>query len=594
MPRIHLLSDALISQIAAGEVVERPASVVKELVENALDAGARDLRVELEAGGRRLVRVADDGSGMDREDALLAFDRHATSKIAAFDDLQRVGTLGFRGEALAAIAAVSRVELTTAAGPPGGWRVRIEGGRVLAAEPAARARGTTLAVSSLFFNVPARRKFLKSAATELRRAVEVVQGYCLARPEVRFELRHEGRLLVDAPPAGEGGEGRRERIRQLFGELAGELIALPAGGCGGERIGGFVGRPGTARGRRSFLFVNGRLLRDRALLAAFFGAVRDEWRSEEAPALFLFLDVPAADVDVNVHPQKAEVRFRDPSFADRVREVLRVGLREGREETAAPLRALGALAARPSWEGLGGSFAAAAGAAVEVGEPASGWPAPSSTGLPRIAEARLATPQPVPLSGPLRTSLRLLGQYKGALLLLEAPEALLLLDQHAAHERILYERVAASLAAARPAAQRLLSPRLLVLGPVEALRLRELLPSLGEVGFLLEPLSGNDLALVAAPAALGEEEAEAMLLHLAGEEGGERDAAGLRRRLLDGVAASTACRAAIKIHRPLSQAEMESLVSQLFACEDPYSCPHGRPTLLEMRDAELERRFARR
>jgi DNA mismatch repair protein MutL len=600
--RIHLLPDALVSQIAAGEVVERPASIVKELLENSLDAGAGDLAVELEAGGRRLVRVVDDGSGMGRDDAVLAFDRHATSKIAGFDDLQRVATLGFRGEALAAIAAVARVELLTAEGPPGGWRVRLEGGRVLGAEPAARGRGTTITVTSLFFNVPARRKFLKAASTELRRAVEVVQGYSLARPEVRFQLRHEGRLLLDAPPAGEGAEGRRERIRQLFGDLAGELLELPAAGRDGERIAGLVGRPGTARGRRAFLFVNGRLLRDRTLLAAFYGAVREEWRSDEAPALFLFLDVPAEEVDVNVHPQKAEVRFRDPSFADRVREVLRAGLREGRSETPAPLRTLGALPALPAWEGLGATLSSPDGTG-EVGEEPAVWPGGGGWGATmRIAEPRLTMPQPVPLSGPLRTSLRLLGQYKGALLLIEAPEALLLLDQHAAHERILYERVGRSLAAARPVAQRLLSPRLLSLGPVEALRLRELLAPLAEVGFLLEPLSGNDLALVAAPAALGEEEAAGLLLHLAGEEAGEeaggkrgaRDPATLRRRLLDGVAASTACRAAIKIHRPLPQQEMEALVSQLFACADPYSCPHGRPTLLEMRDAELERRFARR
>ena len=609
-PRIRLLPDTLVSQIAAGEVVERPASVVKELLENALDAGATDLAIDLEAGGRRLVRVADDGSGMGRDDAVLAFDRHATSKIAVFEDLLGVGTLGFRGEALAAIAAVSRVELLTADGSGEGWRVRMEGGRVLGAEPAARARGTTVAVTSLFFNVPARRKFLKVPGTELRRAVEVVQGYCLACPQARFTLRHEGRTLLDAPPAGEGAEGQRERIRQLFGDaLAGELLELPGGSRRGEAVRGFVGRPGTARGRRIFLFVNGRLLRDRALLAAFYGAVREEWKSEDAPALFLFLDLPPEEVDVNVHPQKAEVRFRDPGFPERVRESLRRGLRAARGEAAAPLRELGSFPAPPAWEGPGGgdwgrgAWGAeqpldAAGVATLVGEPAAAFGlAPPAAGA-RLAEAHYAPAQPVPLSGTGRRSLRLLGQYKGALLLLEAPEALLLLDQHAAHERVLYERLARSLAAERPAVQRLLSPRLLALGPAEGLRLAELAPALAEVGFLVEPLSGSDLALHGIPAALDLGEAERILLDLSGEDaasaGRPPTAEALRARLLDGLAAGGACRAAIKIHRPLALEEMQRLVSDLFACSDPFSCPHGRPTLLEMRDAELERRFARR
>ena len=640
--RIRLLSDQLVSQIAAGEVVERPASVVKELVENALDAGAGEVTVELEAGGRRRIRVADDGSGMGRDDALLAFDRHATSKIAAFDDLLRVATLGFRGEALASIAAVSRVEIVTAeASPTGGvepgWRVRIDGGRVLGVEPASRAHGTTIEVASLFFNVPARRKFLKTASTELRRAVEVVQGYCLTRPEVHFELRHEGRTLVAAPAAGAGEAGARERIRQLFGPaVADDLVEIATARRGGETIAGFVGRPASARARRLFVFVNGRLLRDRTLLAAYYGAVREEWRSEETPSLFLFLAVPPEEVDVNVHPQKSEVRFRDPGLQERVRSALREALRRARGDAEAPLRAVRSLGAPPSWEGLGGAasfdelerrhpvpaswsgsiyeplgsdpfgrsaapaegaepFAQSATAAAEVAEPLVGWPS-ADRAPSKIAEVRYPAPAPVPLSGPGggRASLHLLGQYKGALLLLEAPDALLLLDQHAAHERVLYERLARALATGTPAVQRLLVPRLLPLGPAEALRLGELAPELTPLGFHLEPLSGGDLALTAAPAVLSLDDAEALLLHLAGEEEGPGDTARLRERVLGSVAASQACRGAIKIHRPLSGAEMEQLVSQLLACDDPYTCPHGRPTILEMRDAELERRFWRR
>ncbi|HEX2164755.1 MAG TPA: DNA mismatch repair endonuclease MutL, partial [Thermoanaerobaculia bacterium] len=352
MPRIRLLPDPLVSQIAAGEVVERPASVVKELVENALDAGAREVRVELEAGGKRRIVVSDDGSGMGREDALLAFDRHATSKIGSFEDLERVATLGFRGEALSSIAAVARVELVTAESPGDGHRVAIEAGRVRAAEPAAHPRGTRVSVASLFFSVPARRKFLKAPATELRRALEVVQGYALARPDVRFTVVHEGRTLLDALPAAASpvadAEAARRRIAQVFGDaFGGELVPLPEGGpAGPERVWGLVGPPSTARGRRQFVFVDRRLLRDRAVLAAFYRAVRDTWRGEDFPALFLFLDLPPGEVDVNVHPQKAEVRFRDPRLVDRLEERLRRGLEAARGEEPAPLRTpLGAPAA---------------------------------------------------------------------------------------------------------------------------------------------------------------------------------------------------------------------------------------------------------
>ncbi|MBZ0112050.1 MAG: DNA mismatch repair endonuclease MutL, partial [Thermoanaerobaculia bacterium] len=343
------------SQIAAGEVVERPASVVKELIENSLDAGSKEIAIDLEVGGKRLIRISDDGIGMGKEDSLLAFDQHATSKIKDFDDLQRVGTLGFRGEALASIAAVAKVELLTAEAPGEGWRVRIEGSRVRQVEPAARARGTTLEIASLFFNVPARRKFLKTPPTEMRRCVEVVQGYCLACPDVTFRLRHEGRTVVDAVATSLDAEGLRQRIRQLFGEsLAEALVELPAGGSSGESIRGFVGRRETSKGRRLFIFVNGRLIRDRQVLAAYYRAVREEWKHDDYPSLFLFLGVPPEDLDVNVHPQKTEVRFRDSSFVHRVSQAIRRGLREARGEEEAPLREAWGAADRPlAWSGLG-------------------------------------------------------------------------------------------------------------------------------------------------------------------------------------------------------------------------------------------------
>ncbi len=641
MARIHHLSDTLISQIAAGEVVERPASVVKELVENALDAGAREVRVELEAGGKQRITVADDGCGMDRDDALLAFDRHATSKIGSFEDLEQVATLGFRGEALATIGAVSRLELTTAERPGEGTRVAIEGGRVAAAEPFARTRGTTITVRSLFWNVPARRKFLKSSDTELRRALECVQGYALARPEVRFTVLHDGRPLLDALAA-EGDEpglvmaGAVRRIGQIFGEpFARQLAEIPLvplsdtlNGRDGEVISGLIGAPTTARGRRHFTFVNRRLLRDRAILATFYRAVREEWRSDDFPALFLFLDVPPTEVDVNVHPQKAEVRFRDPGFLGRVERSLRRGLERARGEEAAPLRDLSTSSpAAPlgafSWQGLGGRKPFEPGplswrGASEIAErprtselwtPSPPNPSDSPTPL-NPDESRLATAAyapiaeraAVPLSGRSgeRRPFRLLGQYKGTLILLEGPDGLYLIDQHVAHERILFERLRRSLAATSRAAQRLVHPILLELSAAERLRLLEIAPALEKAGFCLVELSGSEVGLTSLPAVLSADEGEKLLRSLASSAIGGGDLEGaegaeiLSRQILDALAATQSCKSAIKMHHPLAPLEMEVLVAELFAAENPYACPHGRPIVLQMTDADLERRFGRR
>jgi len=610
MARIHLLPDFLANQIAAGEVVERPASVVKELVENALDAGAREIELQLEHGGKSRIQVSDDGSGMGRDDALLAFDRHATSKISSFDDLERVATLGFRGEALASIASVARVELTTAEQPGDGHRVAIEGGRVRVVEPMARPRGTTLDIRSLFFNVPARRKFLKSPQTELRRCLEVVQGYALARPDVRFLVLHEGRILLDVLPAGTAGP--RERIGQIFGsELAGRLVEIPGDviaevGRDGERISGFIGDPETARGRRQMVFVNRRMLRDRAVLAAFYRAVREEWRSEDFPALFLFLEVPPEEVDVNVHPQKAEVRFRDPGLIDRIYDAFRRGLERARGEEAAPLRPPTAEPYVPfAWQGLGQM------AQPEVWrrDPQTDLPvqvtgtSTAGADLPWSSE-RLAAPSyapiqraMVPLSGRHGEArpFRLLGRYKGTLILLEGPDGLYLIDQHVAHERILYERLRRSLASEITPVQHLLTPPLLELAPAERLRLLELAASLDACGFGLASLSGNTLALTSVPAVLTAAEAEPLLRALANEDHETAAAAeDLRRRILEALAASLACKSAVKMHHPLAPLEMEALVGELFAAEQPYACPHGRPIVLQMSDADLERRFGRR
>ncbi len=462
MSKIRILDDRLISQIAAGEVVERPASVLKETLENALDASADRVEVELSAGGRERLVVRDNGAGMSGDDALLAFDRHATSKIATFDDLEHVATLGFRGEALSSIAAVAKVELLTAVRPGEGHRVRIEGGRVLAAEPAAAPRGTTIDVAELFWNVPARRKFLKTPPTELRRCLEVVQGYALARPEVGFRVLHEGREVLRTEATGEGDAGRLERIAQLFGaELAAKLVALPAT----AEVGGWVGNRATVRGRRLFVFVNRRLVRDRAILAVFYRAVRDEWQSDRFPALFLFLDLPPEEVDVNVHPQKSEVRFRDPGLLGRITRVLRGGLLSARGEEPAPLReAGGGPPGSLRWEGLG------SGGGSLLADPWTPWVGNDIRGIRDVREGResapklaeigygAAPPSTVPLSRGGSGSLRLLGQYKGALILVEAADSLLLVDQHAAHERVLYERFRRHLLERSTHSQKLLVP----------------------------------------------------------------------------------------------------------------------------------------
>jgi DNA mismatch repair protein MutL len=604
--RIRILPDRLVSQIAAGEVVERPASVVKELVENALDAGATRIEIDLEGGGRQRIRVADDGTGMERDDALLAFDRHATSKIASMEDLEKVTTLGFRGEALATIAAVAKLELTTATSPGEGTRVLFEGGRILTVEPVARTRGTTIDVASLFFNVPARRKFLKSRETELRRCVEVVEGYVLARPDVSFRVRSEGRVLVEVSQQTAGPELQTDALRGRIGEVFGEaleklLVEVEGSGrfeASSARVAfGFVGSPATARGaRRSFIFVNRRLVRDRAVLATFYRAVRDEWRSDEFPALFLFIELLPDEVDVNVHPQKAEVRFRDPRLMDRLGEQLRLALARARGEEAAPLRTTTSLSEAPfAWEGFGGrSFQAAGDLASEVRESAGA--AGTAGQAVHLAELSLAPLDraPVPLSGRGGETrrFRLLGQYKGALVLLEGPDGLYLIDQHVAHERVLYERLRRSLGEARAAAQRLVAPLVLELSRAERMRLVELAPALEPAGFEISELSGGSVAVAATPAVLSPAEAEALLLRLAAD--GEASAENLAERILDDFAASLACKAAVKMHHALSAEKLEALISELFAAENPYACPHGRPVVLQLTDADLERRFGRR
>ncbi len=609
MTRIRRLPEPLIDQIAAGEVVERPASIVKELVENSLDAGATTVEVRLDDGGKARILVEDDGSGMTSEDARLAFARHATSKIATFDDLLQVGTLGFRGEALASIASVARVELVTAESNGEGVRVLFEGGREVAFEPAARARGTSIEVSSLFYNVPARREFLKSAASEVRRVNEVLQGYALVRPEIGFEVRHGGRRLLRAARAGTGAEGVRRRVGQIFGEAVAEDLVAMDRAVGPGRAWGFVGGPETVRGRRYFVFVNGRMLRDKAILSTFYRAVRDTWKGDKFPALFLFLDLPPDAVDVNVHPQKAEVRFRDNAIASDLYRALRAALELGLGEGEAPARPLGPLGTASGgelpplgWQGLGGRYrlrrdpevGSPAGEVREVTTmPEAHGPGSSGDSLARVSYAP-EPPRRVPLSGRSGDdrSLRLLGQYKGTLVLLEGEDGLYIVDQHVAHERILFERLRTELAREVPKSQRLLDSVLLELAPAESARLEELAAELEESGFELSFLHDGSVAVAAVPVVLKPREAEALLMRLAASSPSGQGT--VAEQILDALAASMACKRAVKMHEALSVDEMEAMIAELFGTDSPFACPHGRPTILKMSDADLESRFGRR
>ncbi len=606
MPRIRPLPDVLISQIAAGEVVERPASILKELVENALDAGATKLEVVLERGGLERIRVEDNGYGMDRDDALLAFDRHTTSKIASAIDLERIVTLGFRGEALASIAAVSEVRLETAPEGEPGTRVRIAGGQVRTVEPCVRDRGTTVEVEQLFFNVPARRKFLKSPETELRRAVEILESYALARPEVGMVVNHGSRPLLRLPestaPEGAALDATRERLQRIYGkELATGLVpfgSVPFATVSGASasLWGLLGRPGLPARRRALLFVNRRWVRDRQLLQVFYRAVRQEWKSEEFPFLVLFVELSPSEVDVNVHPQKSEVRFRDPAIFAHLEGTLGRALREARQAPE-----IGARAGT-----LSSSYKSSGATETWIREPHSVRSSTASGGGSGSAATspfpgRLALPlfvplerKPVPLTGRSGTpgSVRLLAQYRGSILILEGPDGLMLVDQHAAHERVLFERFRRELEHSNVPRQARLEPLVIEVSASERLALEAREGELEQLGFELSWLRDRLVAVRSAPAGIGESELRVLLAGAAASA--ERDVAGLRRALLEAWASASACRAAIKIHHLLAPEALETLVAELFASEDPWACPHGRPTVLYISDAELERRFGRR
>ncbi len=565
MRSIRKLPDNLVNQIAAGEVVERPSAVVKELVENALDAGAASVEVILQAGGRRRVRVVDDGCGMSPEDARLALERHATSKIAAQEDLAAIETLGFRGEALPAIASVSRMALTTSTGEDEAFRLEMEGGALRREGPAARARGTTVDIEDLFFNTPARAKFLRTPATELARSTEVVHACALARPDVRFRLEHDGRELLMAPPAPD----LRHRVRQIFGQNLAEGLIPVTSGRSPLSVSGYVSRPAFSRGSRSaqFLFVNGRLIADRSLSHAIGQACRPQFPRERHPALFLFLEVPLDQVDVNVHPAKREVRFGTPGA---IHQLLRRGLEEALVK-GRPVQAL------PSTEDDPPS---AHGNAVSeaVQDYLAGDP-------PRSSE-ELALPQP-------GTALRVLGQLHDTYIVVEDDEGLLLVDQHAAHERVLYDDYRQELKTRTVAVQSLLFPVTVEVPPAGAARFEQAVDRLGGLGFTVE-VFGVDAFLVRGVPAIAAGVDAARLVQdlvdqLSDQEGGDDALEQLEHK----VAALASCHASVRAGMRLDDGRARHVVHSLFSGDHALTCPHGRPAVLRYSRETIEKAFLR-
>jgi DNA mismatch repair protein MutL len=695
MGRIRVLSDQVANQIAAGEVVDRPASVVKELLENSLDAGATRIRVEVEAGGRKLIRVTDNGCGMNRDDALLAFERHATSKLRTADDLLSIATLGFRGEALPSIASVSRVLLETGDGDaagtsPTGTRIEIAGGRILRVEDAALPHGTSITIQDLFFNTPARRKFLRAESTELAHVVALVTHYALVHADKYFELLSASHTLLQAPPVSRAAE----RIYQIFGaETLEQLLPVaaesplerpglpepppwkrdlqrdpeePARIPGTLRLSGFFSKPELQKLNRNsiYIFVNKRLIRDRLLLHAISEAYRNILPPTSFPVVLLFLEIPAEEVDVNVHPAKTEVRFRQQNLIhDFVRDSLRSALVQARpaagflaalESNALASPSLMPPAAAPvpnQAEGVpahisppapqqpdsgvaGDSYASSDSFQLQppavspqaqnlpflphespgpfdpslLWQAASTLPTPGAAGFAEsapgqtdgVADTAAATAQ-VELhreqsSLNALAGLRPLGQLRDSFILAVGDDGLWIIDQHVAHERVLFEKILASRETESVQRQRLLMPVLVDLQPWQMAVFSDIADELDKNGFEAEPFGPRTLAVKAAPPGLEGRELERMLMEVIEQTAGSgqtaqrsQDLATLRGR----IAASIACHAAIKINMPLESQKMDWLLKELSKTEHPTSCPHGRPIALRYSWKEIQRAFQR-
>lgn len=599
--RVKVLPDLVVNRIAAGEVVERPASVVKELVENALDAGATRVEVELAVGGRSLTRVADDGCGMDHDDALLALERHATSKLETAEDLGRITTLGFRGEALPSIAAVSRFRLSSCADPAdGGVEITVEGGRILGVEGRARGRGTTVEVRDLFFNTPARRKFLHAPETELRHAQDAVVAMALARPEITFTLTHGGRMLIEAPPT----TSLDQRLRDLFRRRGLDAVHRFEAEGGGMRAWGLLA-PGKGSGRPQLtLLVNGRWVRDRLLVGAVNRVLRAAGSGFGGSRVVLLLAAPPDAVDVNVHPAKTEVRFaRSGAVFSLVERALRGVITTGqgqvevhRFDSLGPSPMPTSHAAEPP--GVTWSVAAAPEAGPSLFPHPVYRPAQDDerTYEPRLGQSATAGHATGAKAGAADTPFgRLMGQYRRSFILLEDQHGLVIVDQHVAHERVLYDKILRQLDGEQAPSQRLLIPLLLKVDEALAAALPRLTEVLGRVGLEADLFGPETIRLQALPPDLDAEGAQRLveeILERATELDGvpERVAQILRETL----AASLSCRSAIKVNHGLAEIEQRALLDDLAHTDNPYRCPHGRPIILRLSQEEMERRLGRR
>jgi DNA mismatch repair protein MutL len=665
MSKIRVLPDHLSNLIAAGEVVERPASVAKELVENAIDAGATRIVIDVESGGRRLLKITDDGEGMMRDDAVLAFERHATSKITSAEDLNAIATLGFRGEALASIASVARVELITQReDTAAGTRVVIEGGRMRDVKDAAHPRGTTIAVRDLFFNTPARRKFLRSEATESYHLTNLVTHYALAHPEINFTLTNNGRETLRVAPA----KDLRERAYQVFGAqfLDGLLEVNNAVSEPTEtsfslpqiaRVRGFVSAPRERRTSRDaqFLFVNGRFVRDRLIGRALSEGYRSILPHGVYPVALLFIDVPLEEVDVNVHPAKTEVRFRRAAaVADAVREAVRaclasagyVAAGETRDATAVddvgsgveestaavapttePINAARPtqsfeLRAAPQQERIGFVAPEPAATVTEIFSSERNEPtidvAPAraihaaeaedeelraAIQFPQAATEVKAFPDLPPLDSAIKfvrevaveslsSNIRPLGQLEESFIIATDDEGLLLIDQHVAHERVLFDKYRALEASRRPESQHMLIPETFDLTPAQAAAFDHVATELESYGFELMRLSGRTVAIKSTPADLPASEARNVLAEVLDTVDSEKKGAA-RATLRDEIAASLACHAAIKVNMPLAPEKMRWLIDRLLTTSSPTTCPHGRPVILRLATQDILKGFHR-
>ncbi len=664
MSRIRVLPDHISNLIAAGEVVERPASVAKELIENAIDAGATRIVIDVESGGRRLLKITDDGEGMGRDDAVLAFERHATSKITKAEDLSAIATLGFRGEALASIASVARVELVSCtADAQTATRVLIEGGRMRDVKDAAHPRGTTISVRELFFNTPARRKFLRSEATESYHLTNLITHYALAHPEISYTLTNNGRETLRVAPA----QDLRERAYQIFGpQFLDGLLEVNNGVSESTetsfslpqiaKVRGFVSAPRERRTSRDaqFLFVNGRFVRDRLIGRALSEGYRSILPHGVYPMALLFIDVPLEEVDVNVHPAKTEVRFRRAAaVADSVREAVRAALasagyaptmetrepeagmrpdeemaeppvapsasHQSQPQNSIPARQAFDLRPDPQQERISFGFATALQpeTALEASSPLPGEP---SSGFPETgAELEIETkdfvvgseastpvssfPDLPPLDSALKfvrevtvesvgSNIRPLGQLEESFIVATDDEGLLLIDQHVAHERVLFDKYRALEASRRPESQQLLIPETFDLTPAQAAAFDSVSAEFESYGFELMRLSGRTVAIKSAPGDLPASEARNVLAEVLDTVDAEKRGAA-RATLRDEIAASLACHAAIKVNMPLAPEKMRWLIDRLLMTSSPTTCPHGRPVILRLATQDILKGFHR-